>query len=246
MCGCSNFGSISFVGTQVQNNNVNENTPDDNVEYNEYNQYNQYNEYNNYNNNNSNSVANTEAYTNYTKATNNTTVPTAPTEPVSYHISEADHLFTVPDDISKRNITYDTPENKGVNLRSAPNSNSSLIMVIPEGTKVTYLGGSGNSNYDKIAVVVGDVVYVGYVMHRYLTTFTGSVYDCEISRNSFNGANLKSEDYDDSKTIVFLPSGTDVKVIQGTIGANEYCCVEAFYNDQIYTGYVWGRDIIEK
>lgn len=171
-------------------------------------------------------------------------------EPVSYHISEVENLdgFDIPFDIAKRKITNDTPNHSGANLRALPDKNSQLIMTIPEGTEVRFLSDvSDNRMYNKIAVTVGDTVYIGYVMERYLTTFTGSAFDCVVASNTpgHKGAKLYDENSASSKVLMTVPEGTELRIINNN-DMGDLWCVKIFLNGNTYSGYMLSEYITDK
>ena len=171
-------------------------------------------------------------------------------EPVSYHISEVENLdgFDIPFDIAKRKITNDTPNHSGVNLRALPDKNSQLIITIPEGTEVRFLSDvSDNRMYNKIAVTVGDTVYIGYVMERYLTTFTGTAFNMVVANNTpgHRGANLYKEESVNSEVVFVAPEGSDIRSwYNDDHGSLKF--VDVFYNGNIYSGYMLDEYITEK
>ncbi len=138
-------------------------------------------------------------------------------------------------------ITYDTPAHAGVNLRETPEDDSVKIRVLPEGTTVTRLYGAGETaqtKYILVRVEVDGVHYTGYVMQRYVSSFSGATFDSFVSYNtpSHAGLVLRETSSGNSKKIMVIPEGTQLRVTDNTTGA--YWAVDAFYNGEIYSGYV--------
>ena len=143
-------------------------------------------------------------------------------------------------------ITYDTPAHAVVNLRETPEDESVKIMVLPEGTAVRRLyeaGETTETKYILVSVVVDGVEYTGYVMQRYVSTFSGASFDSYVSYNTPSHAGLVLRETSDgnSKKIMVIPEGTELRVIDNTTGA--YWAVDAFYNGDIYSGYVLAKYI---
>ena len=143
-------------------------------------------------------------------------------------------------------VTYDTPAHAGVNLRETPEDDSVKIMVLPEGTAVTRLyeaGETTETKYILVSVVVDGVEYTGYVMQRYVSTFSGASFDSYVSYNTPSHAGLVLRETSDgnSKKIMVIPEGTELRVTDNTTGA--YWAVDAFYNGDIYSGYVLAKYI---
>ncbi len=141
-------------------------------------------------------------------------------------------------------ITYDTPAHAGVNLRETPEDDSVKIMVLPEGTTVTRLyeaGETAETKYILVCVEVDGVEYTGYVMQRYVSTSSGASFDSYVSYNTPSHAGLVLRETADgnSKKIMVIPEGTELRVVDNTTGA--YWAVDAFYNGEIYSGYVLGK-----
>lgn len=138
-------------------------------------------------------------------------------------------------------ITYDTPAHAGVNLRETPEDDSVKIMVLPEGTEVVRLfeaGETSQTKYVLVSVLVDGVEYRGYVMQRYISTFTGASFDAYVSYDTPDHAGLvlrETSSYYSDKILV-IPEGTELRVTDNTTGA--YWAVDAFYNGDIYSGYV--------
>ncbi|MBR4286991.1 MAG: hypothetical protein IKT55_04725 [Clostridia bacterium] len=138
-------------------------------------------------------------------------------------------------------ITYDTPAHAGVNLRETPEDDSVKIMVLPEGTEVVRLYEAGETyqtKYVLVSVVVDGVEYRGYVMQRYISTFTGASFDAYVSYNTPDHAGLvlrETSSYYSDKILV-IPEGTELRVVDSSTGA--YWAVDAFYEGEIYSGYV--------
>lgn len=148
--------------------------------------------------------------------------------------------FNDPYGLNIRNITYDTPGDAGVNLRKEPNSTSELIIVIPEGTEVRVLNSDKDTkDYRKIAVEIDGKIYAGFVMQRYLTTFTGAAFDSRICYNTPDhaGVVLRKDGTYYSDSIMIVPEGTQVRVIQ-IPNENGYIPVDIFYKGEIFSGYV--------
>ncbi len=143
-------------------------------------------------------------------------------------------------------ITYDTPAHAGVNLRETPEDDSVKIMVLPEGTTVTRLfepGETTETKYVLVCVEVDGVEYTGYVMQRYVSTFSGATFDSYVSYNTPSHAGLVLRETADgnSEKIMVIPEGTELRVTDNTTGA--YWAVDAFYNGGIYSGYVLAKYI---
>lgn len=143
-------------------------------------------------------------------------------------------------------ITYDTPAHAGVNLRETPEDDSVKIMVLPEGTTVTRLfepGETTETKYVLVRVEVDGVEYTGYVMQRYVSTFSGATFDSYVSYNTPSHAGLVLRETADgnSEKIMVIPEGTQLRVVDNTTGA--YWAVDAFYNGGIYSGYVLAKYI---
>lgn len=144
-----------------------------------------------------------------------------------------------------KNITYDTPSHAGVNLRVYPSDDSEKIMVLPEGTKVIRVNAANeesNAKYIKVVALVNGKTYIGYVMQRYVSTFTGAAYDWRISYDTPDnlGVVLRAGDSGDSEKIMVVPEGTKVLVVNN-VDEGAYWPVKVFYNGEIYSGYVLGR-----
>lgn len=143
-----------------------------------------------------------------------------------------------------RKITDDTPDHAGVNLREKPDSASQLILVIPEGTDVYWLNDLEDSNtYVQIAVKADGKTYIGYVMQRYVTTFTGAAFDYIVCYNTPGDAGivLREERTRDSKALLTVPEGTQVRVWEHNTETEEYWSVDVFIGGEVLGGYVLGR-----
>ncbi len=138
-------------------------------------------------------------------------------------------------------ITYDTPAHAGVNLRETPDDDSVKITVLPEGTEVLRLfeaGETSQTKYVLVSVVIDGVEHTGYVMQRYVSTFTGASFDAYVSYDTPDHAGLvlrETASYYSDKILV-IPEGTELRVTDNSTGA--YWAVDAFYNGEIYSGYV--------
>ncbi len=165
--------------------------------------------------------------------------------PVTEYIGEMNNDYiTVPEYVDEQNvcyITYDTPAHAGVNLRETPTDDSVKIMVLPEGTTVTRLNGLGETTQTKyilVSVVVDGVEYTGYVMQRYVSTFSGMSFDSYVSYDTPDHAGLvlrETSSYYSDKIMV-VPEGTELRVVDNSTGA--YWAVDVFYEGEIYSGYV--------
>ena len=138
-------------------------------------------------------------------------------------------------------ITYDTPAHAGVNLRETPEDNSAKIMVLPEGTKITRLYGDGETaqtKYILVCVEINGTKYTGYVMQRYVSTFSGASFDSYVSYNTpgHAGLVLRETSSGSSNKIMVVPEGTELRVTDNTTGA--YWAVDVFYEGELYSGYV--------
>lgn len=161
----------------------------------------------------------------------------------SVSVSEVTHNYT-PDPYYGANefyITYDTPAHAGVNLRETPDDNSVKIMVLPEGTTVTRLyeaGETTETKYILVRVEVDGAEYTGYVMQRYVSTFSGASFDSFVSYNTpgHAGLVLRETSSASSKHLMVIPEGTELRVTDNTTGA--YWAVDVFYEGEIYSGYL--------
>ena len=138
-------------------------------------------------------------------------------------------------------ITYDTPAHAGVNLRETPEDNSAKIMVLPEGTTITRLYGDGETaqtKYILVCVEINGTKYTGYVMQRYVSTFSGASFDSYVSYNTpgHAGLVLRETSSGTSNKIMVVPEGTELRVTDNTTGA--YWAVDVFYEGELYSGYV--------
>ncbi len=147
--------------------------------------------------------------------------------------------FNTPGDVHFRNITYDTPEHKGIELRREPNKNSECLVVIPEGTEVALLDNlKFTKDYNKVFVTIDGVCYAGFVMQRYMTTFTGALFDSRVCYNTpeHKGVVLRDKATYYSEAIMVVPEGTEVRIMQ--IPENGYYPVAIFYNEEIFYGHI--------
>ena len=145
-----------------------------------------------------------------------------------------------------RFITYDTPSHAGVKLRVYPTDESAYSMVLSEGTKVMRVNAANETSSDKYIKVVALVngnTYVGYVMQRYVSTYTNSynmasVYSYRVSYSTpgHAGLVLRAGSSGYSEKLMVIPEGTSLNLINNTTGA--YWEVEALYNGAVYHGYV--------
>lgn len=148
-----------------------------------------------------------------------------------------------------RQITRDTPGHDGVNLREQPNSKSDLIMVIPEGTEVLLVDEMASSDsYWKVRVKADGKEYTGYVLERYVSTFSGVGFSYRVSYNTPDHAGLvlRSEATSKSEKIIVVPEGSDVRVwedldVDVDKSTKNYWSVDVYCNGRIYSGYLLGR-----
>ena len=169
-------------------------------------------------------------------------VVTVPVQPNYYPASNWSWDSSNPE---VKNITYDTPSHAGVNLRVSPTDDSAKIVVLPEGTKVIRINAaneSSNSKYIRVVALYNGNTYVGYVMQRYVSTFTGASYNSRISYNTPDhlGVVLRAGDSGNSQKIMVVPEGTQVMVVNN-VDEGAYWPVKVFYNGEIYSGYVLGE-----
>lgn len=169
-------------------------------------------------------------------------VVTVPVQPNYYPASNWSWDSSNPE---VRNITYDTPTHAGVNLRVEPTDESAKIIVLPEGTKVIRIDSANeavNAKYIKVVALYNGNTYVGYVMQRYVSTFTGSAYIYRVSYNtpSHAGLVLRAENSADSEKLMVIPEGTQLMLVNN-VDTGDYWAVKVFLNGEIYSGYVLGR-----
>lgn len=153
--------------------------------------------------------------------------------------------FEIPDesDPSVRKITDDTPDNAGVNMRSKPNSSSDLIMTIPEGTGIRILDETAVGGYYKIEVRADGKAYEGYVMERYVSTFSGASFDSIVSSTPNRaGAPLYKERSGSSRVIMSVPEGTQVRVWDQD-DSEEYYSVDVSIDGAVYSGFMLSKYI---
>lgn len=169
-------------------------------------------------------------------------VVTVPVQPNYYPASNWSWDSSNPE---VRNITYDTPAHAGVNLRVEPTDESAKIIALPEGTKVIRIDSANeavNAKYIKVVALYNGNTYVGYVMQRYVSTFTGSAYTYRVSYNtpSHAGLVLRAENSADSEKLMVIPEGTQLMLVNN-VDTGDYWAVKVFLNGEIYSGYVLGR-----
>lgn len=164
------------------------------------------------------------------------------------YITDSEVTYAEPDYYGEATcyITYDTPGHAGVNLRETPEDDGVKIMVLPEGTAVTRLYAEGettDTEYILVAVEIEGEEFVGYVMQRYVSTFTGASFDSYVSYETPDHAGLVLRETSSyySEKILVLPEGTILRVVDNTTGA--YWAVDAIYEGQIYSGYVLAKYI---
>ena len=148
-----------------------------------------------------------------------------------------------------RHVTTDTPGHAGINLREGLSSDSNLIMIIPEGAYVYWVDDVEESRtYIKISVKADGKTYTGYAMERYVTTFTGAAFDDMVSYDTPDHAGLvlRESDSKDSKAIMTVPEGTEVRIWEHDTDTKEYWWVDVFYNGEIIDGYLLGEYIVPK
>ncbi len=165
-------------------------------------------------------------------------VVTVPVQQNNYPAGDLSWDYGNPD---VRHITYDTPSHAGVNLRVYPTDDSEKILVLPEGTKVMRINTANesyNDKYIKVVALYNGNTYTGYVMQRYVSTFSGVTYNYRISYNtpSHAGLVLRAGSSGYSEKLMVIPEGTSVQVVDSNTGA--YWNVNVFYNGQIYSGYL--------
>ena len=72
------------------------------------------------------------------------------------------------DGLSGYYISYDTPEGKGVNVRSKASSYSDLIVTLPEGTDLVFAELNNANDYCFVGAYLNGGYYEGYVLTKYI------------------------------------------------------------------------------
>lgn len=165
-------------------------------------------------------------------------VVTVPVQQSYYPVTGWSWDYSNPD---VRNITYDTPAHAGVKLRVSPTDESAYSMVLSEGTKVIRVNAANetvNDKYIKVVALVNGNTYIGYVMQRYVSSFSGVAYSRRVAYNtpSHAGLVLRAGSSGYSEKLMVIPEGTSLRLLDSSTGA--YWKVEALYNGGVYTGYV--------
>ncbi len=130
----------------------------------------------------------------------------------NYNPSESDKYGTV--SISSGNL----------NLRSAPDTSSSVVASLPNGTRVKLIGISGY--WYKVSCDYG----TGYVASNYISGVTGVI------NGSDGSLNLRSEATSSSTLIIAIPNGTVVDIVRKM--SNTWFQINCTVNGTPYSGYV--------
>lgn len=130
----------------------------------------------------------------------------------NYNPSESEKYGTV--SISSGNL----------NLRSEPNTSSSVVASLPNGTRVKLIGISGS--WYKVSCDYG----TGYVASNYISGVTGVI------NGSDGSLNLRSDATSSSTLIIAIPNGTVVDIVRKM--SNTWYQINCTVNGTPYSGYV--------